>query len=252
MKTSSLRDLSSSARLFVWTGGALFVASLGVCAHHYLVVWGWPSVRAGDLGPHAARWIVAGHVIPFGAIAADVLLLTLFAAHHSIFARDPVKTWLAGVIPTRLIRSVYVWIASLLLIGVCLLWRPIGVDLYDGTGLRAFAHAAVQLAGLWIIARAVGGLDPLELAGIHPSSGSSALQTSGPFRWVRHPLYLGWVIAVFGAAHMTGDRLAFAATSSLYLVIAVPWEERSLRKTFGEDYARYVRAVRWRIIPFVY
>jgi protein-S-isoprenylcysteine O-methyltransferase Ste14 len=60
------------------------------------------------------------------------------------------------------------------------------------------------------------------------------------------------VLAVFGAAHMTGDRLAFAVTSSLYLVIAVPWEERSLRKAFGEDYARYVRAVRWRIIPFVY
>jgi hypothetical protein len=236
MTTSSPRDVTASARLFVWTGGALFVASLLVCAHRYLFVWGRPVARMAD----------------FGAIAFDAVLLTLFAAHHSIFARDPVKTWLAGVIPARLIRSVYVWIASLLLMGVCLLWRPIGVDLYDVTGLRAVAHAAVQLAGLWIIVRAVAGLDPLELAGIHPSSPSSALQTSGPFRWVRHPLYFGWVLAVFGAAHMTGDRLAFAAISSLYLVIAVPWEERSLRKTFGEDYARYVRAVRWRIVPFVY
>jgi protein-S-isoprenylcysteine O-methyltransferase Ste14 len=238
MKTSSPRDLASSARLFVWTGGALFVASLGVCASSYLFVWG----RAvGDV-----------NAIPLGAIASDVVLVTLFAAHHSIFARDPVKTWLAGIVGARLIRSVYVWIASLLLIGVCLLWRPVGVNLYDVTGLAAFAFAAVQLAGLWIIVRAVAGLDPLELAGIHPSSGSSALQTSGPFRWVRHPLYFGWVLAVFGAAHMTGDRLAFAVTSSFYLVIAVPWEERSLRNTFGEDYARYVRAVRWRIIPFVY
>ena len=236
MKTSSPLDLTSSARLFVWTGGALFVVSLGVCAYSYLVVWG----RA------------VGHVIPLVAIASDVALLTLFAAHHSIFARDPVKTWLAGIVPARLIRSVYVWIASVLLIGVCLLWRPIGMDVYDVTGLAALALAAVQLAGLTIIARAVAGLDPLELAGIHPASGSSALQTSGPFRWVRHPLYFGWVLAVFGAAHMTGDRLAFAVTSSLYLVIAVPWEERSLRKTFGEDYARYVRAVPWRIIPFVY
>lgn len=236
MKTSSARDLTSSARLFVWTGGTLFVVSLGVCAYSYLVVWGQ----------------AVGHVIPLVAIASDVALLTLFAAHHSIFARDPVKTWLAGLVPARLIRSVYVWIASLLLIGVCLLWRPIGMDVYDVTGFAALALAAVQLAGLTIIARAVAGLDPLELAGIHPPPGSSALQTSGPFRWVRHPLYFGWVLAVFGAAHMTGDRLAFAVTSSLYLVIAVPWEERSLRKAFGEDYARYVRAVRWRIIPFVY
>jgi len=238
MKTSSPRDLAASARLLVWTGGALFVASLGVCAYSYLLVWG--------------RFIVAAHVIPLGAIASDVALLTVFAAHHSIFARDPVKTWLASSVPVRLIRSVYVWIASLLLIGVCLVWRPIGIDVYNVTGFAAVALAAVQLAGLWVIGRAVAGLDPLELAGIHPSSGSTALQTSGPFRWVRHPLYFGWVLAVFGAAHMTGDRLTFAVTSSLYLVIAVPWEERSLRNTFGEDYAHYVRAVRWRIIPFVY
>lgn len=239
MKTSPPRDLTSSARLFVWTGGTLFVVSLGVCAYSYLLVWGRSIVGAADLGP-------------LGAIASDVVLFTLFAAHHSVFARDSVKTWLVGIVPARLIRSVYVWIASLLFISVCLLWRPIGISLYDVTGLPAFALAAVQLAGLWIIARAVAGLDPLELAGIHPTSGSSALQTSGPFRWVRHPLYFGWVLAVFGAAHMTGDRLAFAVTSSLYLVIAVPWEERSLSETFGEDYARYVRAVRWRIIPFIY
>jgi protein-S-isoprenylcysteine O-methyltransferase Ste14 len=239
MKTSFSRDLTSSAGLFIWTGGALFVASLGVCAYRYLFVWGRPSVPAAGLGSP-------------GALAVDVGLLTLFAAHHSIFARGPVKTWLARVIPTDLIRSVYVWIASLLLMSVCLLWRPIGVNFYDVTGFAAVALAAVQLVGLWIIARAVRGLDPLELAGIHPPSESGALQTSGPFRWVRHPLYFGWVLAVFGAAHMTSDRLAFAAISSLYLVIAVPWEERLLRKTFGEDYARYVRAVRWRIIPFVY
>ena len=57
---------------------------------------------------------------------------------------------------------------------------------------------------------------------------------------------------VFGAAHMTGDRLAFAALTTLYLVVAIPLEERSLRRSFGDDYARYARDVRWRMIPFIY
>ena len=75
---------------------------------------------------------------------------------------------------------------------------------------------------------------------------------TGPYRWVRHPLYLGWVLMVFGAAHMTGDRLAFAAITTAYLVVAIPWEERSLRQSFGDEYARYMRDVRWRMIPFIY
>ncbi len=74
----------------------------------------------------------------------------------------------------------------------------------------------------------------------------------GPYRWVRHPLYLGWALAVFGAAHMTGSRLLFAAISTAYLVLAVPFEERSLLRAFGDAYAQYQRAVPWRILPFVY
>jgi protein-S-isoprenylcysteine O-methyltransferase Ste14 len=65
-------------------------------------------------------------------------------------------------------------------------------------------------------------------------------------------LYLGWVLVVFGAAHMTGDRLAFAVITTIYLVAAVPWEERSLSAAFGAEYADYMRAVRWRIVPFIY
>jgi protein-S-isoprenylcysteine O-methyltransferase Ste14 len=59
-------------------------------------------------------------------------------------------------------------------------------------------------------------------------------------------------MAVFATPHLTGDRLAFAAISTSYLVAAVPFEERSLRRSFGEAYTRYARAVRWRIVPFIY
>ena len=57
---------------------------------------------------------------------------------------------------------------------------------------------------------------------------------------------------MFGAAHMTGDRLAFAVMSSAYLVVAIPMEERSLLRSFGDTYADYQRRVRWRIVPYLY
>ena len=59
-------------------------------------------------------------------------------------------------------------------------------------------------------------------------------------------------LMVFGAPHMTGDRLAFATLTTGYLIAAIPWEERSLRQSFGEAYTRYAARVRWRIIPYVY
>lgn len=239
-------------RLFVWTGGAMFVTSLAVCAYHYLVVWGRPVVRVVALGRRDTYYMAGGHVIPLAELAVNVVLLTLFALHHSVFARERVKTWLTRVVPAPLLRSVYVWIASVLLILVCVLWRSVGGDVYRVAGPRAIAHAGLQLAGVWVIARAVAGLDPLELAGIRPRTRVEALTITGVYGWVRHPLYLGWMLAVFGAAHMTGDRLAFAVITSIYLAVAVPWEEQSLVRSFGESYRQYRRAVRWRILPFIY
>ncbi|OLC44035.1 MAG: hypothetical protein AUH43_19525 [Acidobacteria bacterium 13_1_40CM_65_14] len=222
-------------RLFVWLGGVMFVTSLAVCVWWYLFVLGQPRLRMG--------WL---------PIVVDAILVTVFALHHSVFAREPIKRAMASAIPERLLRSVYVWIASLLLILVCLLWQPVGGDLYDATGWRAVAHASVQLAGIAVIAQSVRAIDPLELAGIRPSSGIDGLQIGGPYRLVRHPLYLGWMLAAFGAAHMTGDRLLFAVLTTLYLAIAIPWEERSLVRSFGESYRRYQQRVRWRMIPFIY
>ena len=75
------------------------------------------------------------------------MLVGIFAAHHSVFARDPVKRWLARRVPERLLRSVYVWTASLLLLGTCAAWRPIGHDLFDVNGVTVLLHAAVQFLG---------------------------------------------------------------------------------------------------------
>ena len=221
-------------RAFLWTGGAVFAGAIAFCGYSFVIVWSRATEFSGT------------------AILIDALLFTCFAAHHSVFAREPVKGWLARVVPERLLRSVYVWIASLLLVLVCARWRPIGGDVYLVTGWRAVLHAGIQIAGVLIIASAVRTIDALELAGIRPHSSRQSLQVAGPYRWVRHPLYLGWLLATFGAAHMTGDRLTFAGISAFYMVIAVPLEERSLMASFGEQYARYRRQVRWRVVPYVY
>jgi protein-S-isoprenylcysteine O-methyltransferase Ste14 len=224
------------ARAFVWSGGALFVLALSSCAWLYGFVLGRTTPLAG--------WT---------PLVVDAALLTLFALHHSLFARDRPKAWIAQHVPVPLQRSIYVWIASLLLLGVCLLWQSIGGEIYRATGLLALALAAVQLTGLWLTASGAARIDPLELAGIRqPPEQVGALQVTGPYGWVRHPLYLGWALMTFAAAHMTGDRLAFATMTTFYLVIAIPWEERSLRQTFGASYERYSRNVRWRMIPFIY
>ncbi len=235
--------MTRSERVFVWLGGTLFVGSLA------LWIW-WFAIALGRSQPWTG----------WPPVLVDAALFTIFAAHHSVFARDSIKQRIPAI-PQRLVRSVYVWIASLLLIAVCLLWQPIGGELYNAPPALAIVLALVQLAGVGIIARAVARIDPLELAGIRTedeaaskraTAGPSALQITGPYRLVRHPIYLGWILIVFGAAHMTGDRLAFAVISSFYLVIAVPWEERSLRQSFGADYDRYVEMVRWRVLPYVY
>ena len=222
------------ARAFVWLGGALFVAALTLCTWTYLFQLG--------------RSYPPGGVT---AIAANVALFAIFALHHSLFARDFAKRRIGSLSPA-LIRSIYVYAASLLLILVCVAWRPIGGEIYAAPGGIALALIGVELAGLWCIARAVARIDPLELAGIRERSRGEGLQTSGVYRLVRHPIYFGWVLAVFGTPHMTGDRLAFAVMTTAYLAVAVPFEERSLARSFGEDYTRYQRDVRWRMIPFIY
>jgi protein-S-isoprenylcysteine O-methyltransferase Ste14 len=224
-----------AARAFVWLGGALFVMSLAFCAWTYAFVFG--------TAPRWGGWT---------SLAVDAVLVTTFALHHSVFARDSVKTSMMRVVPAPLLRSVYVWIASALLLLVCAIWRPVGGEIYHVQGVLAVALAVIQLAGLWLTVKGTGRLDPLELAGIRPARQVEGLQVTGPYRWVRHPLYLGWALMVFGAAHMTGDRLAFAVLTTLYLVVAIPLEERSLRRLFGDDYVRYARDVRWRMLPFIY
>lgn len=222
-------------RLFVWLGGASFVGSLALTA-------GWYATVLGIERPYSG----------WRPVVYDCALFSIFALHHSLFARARVKAQLTELVPERLLRSFYVWTASVLLGLVCLFWWPVGGTLYRVTGWPAALSWVVQILGVAVIAGAVRRIDPLELAGIRPSQEGGELQVTGPYRIVRHPIYLGWALIVFGSATMTGDRLVFATVTCLYLAVAIPWEERSLEAAFSQEYEQYKTRVKWKMIPYVF
>ncbi len=247
---------STAARAFSWTGGGVFVASLVYFLYSYLVVFGEPAKNAATLG----------------SVAFDVTLFSAFALHHSIFAREGVRAWVTRTF-RDLERSVYVWVASLLFAATCLLWRPVAGIAWDAPEPAAWALRGVQLLGLWLSTRSAGMIGALELAGIRDSGlgtrGSNNLNSiddadpgsripdpefkaAGPYSLVRHPIYLGWFLLVFAVPSMTMTQLVFAVVSGAYVLIAIPFEERSLRRTTDGAYDRYARQVRWKLLPHIY
>jgi protein-S-isoprenylcysteine O-methyltransferase Ste14 len=216
-------------------------------------------------------WFVYAYLVTYGvvvtnsrvsiAVATDVILFSIFALHHSVFARSGVKRAVEAVVPPPLERSLYTWVASLLFIGVCTWWQPVDGLLYDLHGVWRLLAYGAQAVGFVLSGRAAGALDTLDLAGVRPvirAAASSApvphvpLKTNGLFGFVRHPLYFGWALFVFATPLMTGTRLVFAIVSTGYLALAIPWEERSLIDTFGKEYEAYRKRVRWRMLPWLY
>ncbi len=234
---------STLSRAFAWTGGALFTGSLLFFLYSYLVVYGRPAPPGAWLGP----------------ALVDVLLFTVFALHHSALARTRMRELVRRTLPDYLERATYTWVASLLFIAVCWWWQPVPGIGYRLTGFWWWAGVAVQVTGLLITQLGSSAIDPLDLAGIrqvlrapHGSPAHMPLRTTGVYALVRHPIYLGWILLVFGTPSLTGTRLVFAAISTLYLAIAVPWEERELVGTFGAEYRAYQDRVRWRMVPGIY
>jgi len=194
------------------------------------------------------------------AIVIDVVLFSIFALHHSVFARDTVRNRLTRMVGA-LERSTYVWVASALFVAICAWWQPIAGAVWriDQPALRGIVHAA-QVVGVVFTLISALMLDFLELGGFRQicrvqkdqASTSTEFKIAGPYGWVRHPIYTGWFLMVFAVPDMTATRFVFAATSSLYLLIAIPLEERSLRRSSSGAYDRYMREVRWKLLPHVF
>jgi len=226
---------------FSWLGAGLFAASLGWFVFSYFVRF--PALPGTD-GAAALAW--------------DVALFTPFAFHHSLFARDAVRLWVERHFPGRE-RSVFVWVASLVFAGVCAAWRGVPGLVWDAGGVTAWALYIARAAGIVLTLRAAAILDIWELAGTRPPrhapgehGGAATFTRRGPYGWVRHPIYSGWFLVVFAVPAMTATQLVFALVSSVYLLIGMVFEERSLVAAAPDAYRAYQNDVRWKVIPRIY
>lgn len=181
-------------------------------------------------------------------------LFTLFAMHHSALARTRAKRWISRHFPAEHERTLYVWVASVLFLAVAYFWQPVAGTLWNLHGWPAGVAWAGQITGVVFTGWSAASLGILELSGVRPakSVGPNDLRSDGPYGFVRHPIYFAWLLLVWSVPFMNGTRLSFAAISTLYLAVAVPFEERSLIAHFGPAYSTYQKQVRWRMLPFVY
>jgi protein-S-isoprenylcysteine O-methyltransferase Ste14 len=185
------------------------------------------------------------------ALAVDLGLLALFALQHSGMARPGFKQWLTRFVPKAAERSTYCLLSGVALFLVFWLWQPIGGEVWQVTDPTPRAALYAVYAAGWVVVLAVSflinhfdlfGLRQvwLEFRGLPYTPLKFA--TPGPYRVVRHPLYVGWLMVFWAAPTMTAAHLAFALGMTAYILAAIQWEERDL-VTFHPEYAAYRRRV---------
>jgi protein-S-isoprenylcysteine O-methyltransferase Ste14 len=157
-----------------------------------------------------------------------------------------------------------VWVASFLFLATCVCWQPVAGVVWALDGAWRAACLALQVAGGAIGLAAIRRLDAADLSGVRqvraamhggrvrPHTGTNVITRQGPYGLVRHPIYSAWLLMTLPAPLMTGGRLVFALVSAFYLMVAVPFEERSLAAEHGDAYLAYRHEVRWRVIPWLY
>ena len=190
---------------------------------------------------------------PLGiSLAIDVLLLTVFAVQHSVMARKWFKEWWTRIVPKPLERSTYVLFSSVALIAMFALWQPLGGVVWsieDPTarlvlrGLFAFGWALVLVSTFLINHFDLFGMRQVWLYLIGRPYTTLKFGTPGPYRLVRHPLYVGWLFAFWMTPVMTFAHLLFSVATTAYILLAIQLEERDLVREHGESYEEYRRSV---------
>jgi protein-S-isoprenylcysteine O-methyltransferase Ste14 len=186
------------------------------------------------------------------AVVVDAALLALFAVQHSVMARQGFKRWWTRIVPASAERSTYVLASNTCLIALFAGWFPITHDVWRVTAQPWRALLTVTgLVGWAIVLLSTVLIDHFDLFGLRQVfarvRGRQLVehQFTTPlfYRAVRHPLYLGFLIAFWMTPRMTLGHLLFAAVITGYILVAVRFEERDLIRMFGEQYRDYRRRV---------
>jgi methanethiol S-methyltransferase len=197
--------------------------------------------------------IDSGVAGPFGAsLLVNAILLGIFAVQHSVMARPEFKQWWTRIVPRPIERSTYVLFASLALILLFWQWRPMPDVLWNLASEigRNVVWALFALGWLIVLFSTflINHFDLFGLRQVHLYA-RSAQYTDLPFRivyfykFVRHPLYLGFLLAFWAAPTMTVGHLLFSFATTAYILIAIQLEERDLVRFHGDAYVQYRKRV---------
>jgi protein-S-isoprenylcysteine O-methyltransferase Ste14 len=195
---------------------------------------------------------------PFGvALLTDAGLLGLFAIQHSVMARPAFKRWWTRIIPKEAERSTYTLLSSLALIALFVFWEPIGGVVWsiESPGAQALIYGAYAFGWLLVLVSTflinhfdLFGLRQVWLHLHRQPYRPLPFKTPVLYRYVRHPLYVGWFFAFWSTPMMTMAHLAFATATTAYILIAIQLEERDLMVEHPE-YADYRQRVPM-LVPF--
>lgn len=192
------------------------------------------------------------------ALTIDILLMSIFAIQHSVMARPQFKQWWTRLVPKSVERSTYVLFSSLALVLLFWQWRPIeGLAWQINDPRIAMAVIGLSLVGWLIVLTSTFLINHFELFGLHQVANNLTgrpmpaprFRTPLYYNFVRHPIYLGFIIAFWAAPKMTMGHLLFAAVTTAYIFVGIMLEEHDLTTVFGDEYRRYRQRVSM-IVPW--
>jgi len=205
------------------------------------------------------KTIDTGTAVPMAeALIVDLLLMSVFAVQHSVMARRQFKQWWTRILPKSVERSTYVLFSSLALILLFWQWSPLPTVVWHIADPKIAAVViGLSFVGWLIVLTSTFLINHFELFGLHQvatnfighAMSSPRFRTPLYYKFVRHPIYLGFIIAFWAAATMTVGHLLFAAVTAAYIFVGILLEERDLIALFGDEYRHYRDRV-WMLVPW--